>query len=664
MTLQKEQALLDAYEKFIQLNLGNVPLELAPGLVAENMMIYDTAKDERVFSLKDYLQIVSNQREQSKGHIVQIAATPVFHKTSAKEDVATIVTKLILKIMVEGNQHEICIRLTTVMEFQNEQWLAVHVHASKSDDRSTSGGTLHLKEWESKNEQLQQLVNEKTADLEHKNRQLEIEAALERVRAKMMAMHKSEELKEVIQLILDQLCGLQFNIDSASFVVDFRKSLDLRVWVAAPGQQYASLINLPYIDHPIFKRLVEAQEKEEHFYALTCTTEEKNRFFDHFFKYAPVTEERRKVMYSSTGWTQSSVLMKTVALNIYNYSGIPFSEEQNITVLRFGNVFEQTFTRFLDLQKAEEQAREAQIETALERVRSCSMAMQKSEELREVIQLVLDRLCDLNFNIHSASFAVELNESNDLRVWVAAPGQQYASRINFPYLNHLIFNRYVEAKEKGEEFYILTCTKEEKNRFFDHFFKYAPVPEDRRNIVYSSNGWAQSSMLMKTVALNIQNYDGVLYSEEQNNTLKRFGKVFEQTYTRFLDLQKAEAGAKEAVRQASLDRVRAEIASMRTTSDLERITPLIWKELSVLNVAFIRCGVFIMSEEQQQAHVYLSTPDGKAIAAFQLPFKNTELIEGVLSHWRNNRIFVDHWDAQKFAAWTKSLVEASLIKKG
>jgi hypothetical protein len=35
---------------------------------------------------------------------------------------------------------------------------------------------------------------------------------------------------------------------------------------------------------------------------------------------------------------------------------------------RFANVFEQTYTRFLDIKKAEAQAREAKIETALERV--------------------------------------------------------------------------------------------------------------------------------------------------------------------------------------------------------------------------------------------------------------------------------------------------------
>ena len=45
---------------------------------------------------------------------------------------------------------------------------------------------------------------------------------------------------------------------------------------------------------------------------------------------------------------------------------------------RFAKVFEQTYTRFLDLQKAEAQAREAQIELALERVRARSMAMHQS----------------------------------------------------------------------------------------------------------------------------------------------------------------------------------------------------------------------------------------------------------------------------------------------
>ena len=126
---------------------------------------------------------------------------------------------------------------------------------------------------------------------------------------------------------------------------------------------------------------------------------------------------------------------------------------------------------------------------------------------------------------------------------------------------------------------------------------------------------------------------------EMHDVFRRFAKVFEQTYTRFLDLQKAEAQALEAIKRASVDRVRAEIASMRTTSDLDRITPLIWNELTTLGVPFIRCGVFIMDEEQQQVHTYLSNPEGEAIAAFHQPYNTPGEIAEVVKSWRKKEMY-------------------------
>ena len=45
--------------------------------------------------------------------------------------------------------------------------------------------------------------------------------------------------------------------------------------------------------------------------------------------------------------------------------------------------------------------------------------------------------------------------------------------------------------------------------------------------------------------------------------------------------------------------------------------------LTILGVPFIRCGVFIMDESHQLIHTFLSTPEGKAIAAFHFPYTNT-----------------------------------------
>ena len=108
-------------------------------------------------------------------------------------------------------------------------------------------------------------------------------------------------------------------------------------------------------------------------------------------------------------------------------------------------------------------------------------------------------------------------------------------------------------------------------------------------------------------------------SAESWGLLQRATTVFSLAYTRFNDLQQAETSAREAVKQAALDRVRAEIASMRTVNDLDRITPLIWNELTVLGIPFIRCGVFIMDESPKLIHTFFLRRMEKRLEPFIYP---------------------------------------------
>src|SRR6185312_12049271 len=80
---------------------------------------------------------------------------------------------------------------------------------------------------------------------------------------------------------------------------------------------------------------------------------------------------------------------------IFAFSPEPLTPEAIQIFKRFTAVFGLTYRRYLDLQKAEAQAREAKIEVALERVRSRTMAMQKSDELAEVSELLFLQLREL-----------------------------------------------------------------------------------------------------------------------------------------------------------------------------------------------------------------------------------------------------------------------------
>jgi len=114
-------------------------------------------------------------------------------------------------------------------------------------------------------------------------------------------------------------------------------------------------------------------------------------------------------------------------------------------------------------------------------------------------------------------------------------------------------------------------------------------------------------------------------------------------------------------RQASLERIRAEIASMRKAEDLEEISPLIWQELSKLKVPYIRCGIFIVEEENHLMHVFLNTQDQQSIAVLHIPFDATSLTQNVHTFWKKQERHQEKWSETDFINWVESLSEKGFI---
>src|SRR6185436_6231129 len=104
---------------------------------------------------------------------------------------------------------------------------------------------------------------------------------------------------------------------------------------------------------------------------------------------------------------------------IINHLGEKFSATDNDILQRFGKVFEQTCTRFLDLQKAEAQTREAKIEAALERTRTQSMIMQNSKELDDTLRVFHEQVFLLGIN-SAFSFLWLPDEDRERHIFWAA----------------------------------------------------------------------------------------------------------------------------------------------------------------------------------------------------------------------------------------------------
>jgi len=108
--------------------------------------------------------------------------------------------------------------------------------------------------------------------------------------------------------------------------------------------------------------------------------------------------------------------------------------------------------------------------------------------------------------------------------------------------------------------------------------------------------------------------------------------------------------------------VRGEIASMRTSEDLNRITPVIWRELQAFEVPFIRCGVFMVDEENENVQVYLTTPKGDALGVLNLSFDANQLTSKTVDHWSKKQVYKVHWDESDFINWTKSMMKIGQVQ--
>jgi signal transduction histidine kinase len=313
----------------------------------------------------------------------------------------------------------------------------------------------------------------------------------------------------------------------------------------------------------------------------------------------------------------------------------------------------------------ESQRRELEIEAALEKVRASSIGMHRSEQLTDVVRSVFDNFLSLGLkNIDAVNINILHMDTRQFELWIAAPGQNYTRNFWLPYLDHPIANDFFDAVEKGTKLHRKIYPFEVKNSYFSYMFVHSDnkyLPEERKRLVLEGAAYSVSAGIANHSCIFIQNYNGNVFTDEENSILLRFTKVFDQSYTRFLDLQKAEMQAMEALQQSSLDRIRAEIASMRHCDDLDRITPALWRELKLFDIPFFRCGVFIINEEKKEVDFYLSTPDGQALSMICLPFESSDTVRNNIEHWKKQQVYTEHWGKPQFHQWIETVVKAKQI---
>lgn len=520
-----------------------------------------------------------------------------------------------------------------------------------------------------KNSQLEKLKKENQTlknQIKAHSREAQIESALEMVRARSMAMRKSDEIGDVAFVLYQQLKSLGGELWGTGFGF-CKKDVDVDEFWFANENGIMPHLKIPNTIDPAHKQMYEGWRKGKELFALEKDGQEIKDHYNYMLTVPDVNPIFQGML--DNGITFPTWQKWHSAYFKYGYLLVITTKPyQEVGVFkRFAKVFEQAYTRFLDLQKAEAQAREAQIEAAVERVRSEAMAMHNPSDLVNVTQILIKEISNIGIQGITGAAFILVDEQDIVTMWdISDPGNMGYTRDHKSVYDPREFKMLGESWrkwKKGDEFFVIEYDLEKNKKGLEEWKLVDPENYESLKRAIEQNKLKTQWNPFASFSKGLLTLDMLeAPNADTEKIIRKMARTFDLAYQRFDDLQKAEEQAKEARNQASLDRIRAEIASMRSQKDLEIITPMLWSELSSLDISFFRCGIFIMDSQTKEIQMYLSTPSGESIAVLSLDFDNSMLTKTVSMHWENQEIYREEWTQEEFIEWSEELAKQGLVK--
>ena len=426
-------------------------------------------------------------------------------------------------------------------------------------------------------------------------REAQVEAALERVRARTMAMQHSDELSETSYMLDQEVRKLGMKTWGCAFNI-YREN-DSIEWF---GNEAGLLPTYTVPRVGIFKEYFDLGQSGETLYTKEIAGEACVAHYE-FMSTLPVLGDILMQLKETNG-AFPTYQIDHVAFFKYGYllfiTTEPVPESHEI-FKRFANVFEQTYTRFLDLQKAEAQARESQIEIALERVRNKAMSMRKSHELADLVITVFQELSALDMVLTRCLIWIFNEEDRSATAWMAnSEDPNVADSYAVPFHDHPAYANYLDSWKSQESKWEYVLEGNNKDTWDDIlvYGYFARLPETIKQAMKEPDRIILSGSFNKYGLIQTASMESL--TDENLEIVVRFSQVFEQSYTRFLDLQEVEKRAREANIETALERVRARALAMQQPEELIEVADVLRSEMGQLGIDTLETAVVYIVDKK------------------------------------------------------------------
>jgi signal transduction histidine kinase/DNA-binding response OmpR family regulator len=501
--------------------------------------------------------------------------------------------------------------------------------------------------------------------LEERNRALEVEAALERLRGKTLGMQQSAELAGVRDLLFEELHGLDFPLRSATIAIVDQEADQIEAWITRPSLNWQGHVSIPAVilDHPssFLKYSRSVLTGGADYCSHTWEKEEYDESAHFFFEVADLGDPEEVGFVFGQGITSNDFFFTHGHIALWTTRTISTVELEEAK--RFVDTFAFAYTRFLELEQAEERTRQAQIETGLERIRAEVSGMQQSADIAEVLGIMWEELKALGLDFATCAISI-VDEQRDFYlayyVWDEIGFRNLEKKLGALHHNiHFIGRGLAVAITKialseskdvtpGLKYQTLQVAWSEEDiaqllDFVEKAFGTRLTPEE-----YKARFWSKAPF--KFGALSLGKEDTTPLGDADMALLQRVADVFSSGYARYLDFQRLE-------RDSAVERVRTQVFSMQEAKDLDQVVLALGRELQGLDIRYRHCGLQIVGEQGEEAENIF------------LPYGGDTIERNRTGSWKEGTSVFEAWKGQQVVyradlAKDDPYGEADMLKSG